>query len=90
MPRTISTKPGYSLKYWRERNLWPEKRDAFEILTSAIAFRYETPPPPHRGRAYLSDVRTLVHHAPELIEGVDCIVTSPPYFESPISRKTNG
>jgi hypothetical protein len=81
MPRTISTKPAYSLKYWRERNLWPDKRDVFEILRWATKFRYKTPPPEQRGSAYLSDIRSLGTSAPELIGSVDCVVTSPPYFD---------
>jgi len=79
MPRTISTKPEYSLKYWRERKLWPQKRNVFEILHNRTAFRYESPVPENKGQVFLSDARILsacVEHGT-----VDCIITSPPYLD---------
>src|SRR5213075_1329624 len=32
MPRTICLKPAYSVRYWRSKNLAPEKRKVFEML----------------------------------------------------------
>ncbi len=34
MPRTISTKPRYSVKFWKDRDLVAPERDAFEVLTA--------------------------------------------------------
>ena len=42
MPRTISTKPSYSIKFWKERGLVPPKRDVFKVLRKAAIFRYES------------------------------------------------
>ena len=81
MPRTISTKPAYSIKFWQQRALHPPERDVFEILRQRAAFRYETPPP--RGRAVVlhRDMRELAWVADELPRPVRCVVTSPPYFD---------
>lgn len=81
MPRTISTKPAYSVRYWRERNLQPPDRDVFELLRNRLAFRYESDVPSGRGIVHLSDMR----HLPRLIRGLDetirCVITSPPYLD---------
>ena len=81
MPRTISTKPAYSLRFWQKKKLWPRQRRVFDILQRKIAFRYESPRPYVRGKAYLSDVRNLHLVASEAKSSVDCIITSPPYLD---------
>src|SRR6266849_7369685 len=43
MPRTISTKPAYSVRFWLKRGLRAPERDVFTILRERAAFRYETP-----------------------------------------------
>ena len=45
MPRTIATKPGYSVRFWKERGLQPPRRDVFDKLRDRASFRYETAPP---------------------------------------------
>ena len=80
MPRTISTKPAYSLRFWQTKNLWPRQRNVFEVLRRKLAFRYESPRPSTRGKAYLSDVRALPRVAAAVKSSVDCIITSPPYL----------
>ncbi len=45
MPRTISTKPTYSLRFWRTKNLWPRQHNVFDVLRRKPAFRYESPRP---------------------------------------------
>lgn len=81
MPRTISTKPEYSLKFWRTRGLWPKQRDVFSILHKKAAFRFESPRPDLRGKAYLSDIRSLRSVALDAESSVDCVITSPPYLD---------
>ncbi len=81
LPRTISTKPAYSLCFWQERRLWPQRREVFSILRQKAAFRFESPQPSIRGKAYLSDVRALRLVAPEAESSVDCVITSPPYLD---------
>jgi hypothetical protein len=81
MPRTISTKPAYSVRFWRERDLRAPFRDPFLILKDRIAFRYETPPP--RGTATIlnSDMRDLPRLLPSRRARIGCVVTSPPYLD---------
>jgi len=45
MSRTISTKPAYSLRFLEERRLSALKRDAFAVVRSRLAYRYESEPP---------------------------------------------
>ena len=80
MPRTISTKPAYSLRFWQTKNLWPRQRNVFDVLRRKLAFRYESPRPSTRGKAYLSDVRALPRVAAAIKSSIDCIITSPPYL----------
>src|ERR1017187_10185071 len=42
MPRTISTKPAYSVKWWRERDCLPPERDVFSILRTCAEDRKST------------------------------------------------
>jgi hypothetical protein len=77
MPRTISTKPGYSVRYWRQRQLHPPRRDVFAVLSEALDFRYASPLPAEKGRAIFGDMRDLPHRwtGPK----ATLVVTSPPY-----------
>jgi len=77
MPRTISTKPDYSVRFWTDRGLMPPERDVFEVLRSAAKFRYVSPLPRLKGWAYYGDMREL----PRRWRGTkpSLIVTSPPY-----------
>ncbi len=81
MPRTISTKPAYSLKFWRERDLWPKRRHVFALLRDRAEFRFATPPPSATGSAYLSDVRAIRTRASRFDGEVALVVTSPPYLD---------
>jgi hypothetical protein len=78
MPRTISTKPEYSLRYWARHNLTAPDRDVFGLLRTHTRFRYETPPP--KGDAVVSnlDMRQLTQA--RFRSPVRCVVTSPPYL----------
>jgi hypothetical protein len=81
MPRTISTKPTYSLKYWRENNLWPHKRDVFSILQSRAVFRLADQEGVRRGSVALADARHAAQTFPHLKDSVSAIITSPPYLD---------
>ncbi len=80
MPRTISTKPAYSVRYWKERESSPPTRDVFALLRNRLAYRYETPPPDGRATVVHSDMREL----PRILRGssaaIRCAITSPPYL----------
>jgi hypothetical protein len=81
MPRTISTKPDYSIRFWQERGLRPPRRDAFELLRRMTQFRYASPPPPTKGDITLGDMRDL----PAKLRGLPpptLAITSPPYLDT--------
>jgi len=81
MPRTISTKPRYSVKFWKERGLVAPERNVFDVLGEMAAFRYESPLPERDSLVLHTDMRNL----PRAIEStgerpIRCVVTSPPYL----------
>lgn len=80
MPRTISTKLDYSLKYWRKHKLWPQKRDVFSILKARAQYRLKGEMPKRTGEVRMSDARRCLDMFPDLKGQVKLIVTSPPYF----------
>lgn len=80
MPRTISTKPGYSVRYWDERDLDPPDRDAFAILRGRVSFRYRSVPPEGRARVWQTDMRGLPEVGADIRGHVRLVVTSPPYL----------
>jgi hypothetical protein len=81
MPRTISTKPAYSIRFWRDRKLTAPHRNVFAILRQQAEFRYETPPA--RGEAWVfhRDMRRLPALTARLARPIRLAVTSPPYFD---------
>lgn len=81
MPRTISTKPRYSLDYWRRNGLWPKKRNVFELLKTRAQYRLSSEVPEIVGRVALADAREGFQTFPFLQEKVNLVVTSPPYFD---------
>jgi hypothetical protein len=81
MPRTISTKPAYSVRFWKERKLTPPQRDVFAILRQRAEFRYETPPPHGESVVFHRDMRELPWIAGDLPSPIRCVITSPPYFD---------
>ena len=82
MPRTISTKPGYSIAWWQKHNLLPPQRDAFALLREMIDYRFATPPPFKSGEVKKSDVRNLSVAFPHLVGKVGLVITSPPYLDT--------
>jgi len=79
MPRTISTKPSYSIRFWDKRGLEPPRRDAFALLRGQLDFRYASDPPKGKVSVHHADMRDL----PTLLEEdgpIRCVITSPPYF----------
>src|SRR3989442_3909949 len=80
MPRTISTKPAYSLKYWSRHRLWPKKRDVFELLRSRAKYRLGGDVPKLRGKVALRDARRAASAFPSIRKKVKAIITSPPYL----------
>ena len=81
MPRTISTKPGYSVRWWRARHCLPPKRDVFAILAQMAAYRYGSPLPNLKGRVVEGDARRAAALLRPYRERVRLVVTSPPYLD---------
>ena len=82
MPRTISTKPAYSIRWWAEQRLQPPRRKVFDTLRKAALFRYRKPPAIKKGIVRQADARMVGNEFPELKRKVDLVVTSPPYLDT--------
>lgn len=82
MPRTISTKPGYSMRWWEERNLTAPRRPVFECLRGAALFRFREAPAERPGIVRQGDARNSASRFPELAAQVRLVVTSPPYLDT--------
>jgi hypothetical protein len=78
MPRTFSTKPDYSVKYWKENNLFPDKIDISKIITKRIHRFYSEEIPCVESRVIQGDSLESVFF--KNIPSVDKIITSPPYY----------
>jgi hypothetical protein len=81
MPHTISTKPDYSVRFWKRHRLRPPERDAFQLLRRQLAYRYETGRPKGRGLILHMDMRDLPRQATRIPSAIRCAITSPPYFD---------
>jgi hypothetical protein len=81
MPRTISTKPEYSIRWWNERGLEPPERDAFFVLRDLARFRFRLQPAGLHGAIRLGDARKIRRLFPKLVGTVRLVVTSPPYLD---------
>jgi len=80
MPRTISTKPAYSIRYWHEHGLRPKRRRVFEILRNRARLRLQDGRPSHPGIALQADVRKTSRLLESWQGRVQAIITSPPYL----------
>lgn len=82
MPRTISTKPDSSVRWWAMHGLEPPRRNAFRIVGGWIAYRLGHRSLVRRGKVALQDARRAYISFPELVRKVDLVVTSPPYLNT--------
>ena len=82
MPRTISTKPDYSVRWWADKGLVAPERDVFDILSSQVDFRLAKGVPSLVGEARLGDVRNATSMFRKLNGKVKLVVTSPPYLDT--------
>jgi hypothetical protein len=81
MPRTISTKPEYSIRYWKKHRLHPKKRFVFQMLRAKARLRLSGELPVTRGRIALADARRAAAHLVDLTGSARLILTSPPYLD---------
>ncbi|MCY3840295.1 MAG: DNA methylase [Gammaproteobacteria bacterium] len=82
MPRTISTKPDYSVRWWTDRSYAPPSRDVFEILERMLEYRFRTRPPDGCARVVQADSRRVAAAFPALAGRVTDVITSPPYLDT--------
>lgn len=82
MPRTISTKPDYSVRWWHEHGYVAPERDIFAIIRADILYRYASEAPKMRGQIRAGDVRTVHHTFKEYRGRVGLVITSPPYLDT--------
>jgi hypothetical protein len=81
MLRTIATKPQYSMAYWKKHNLWPRKREVFQILRERADLRLRGNIPFKKGEVELTDARYGAEAFPHLWGKVRAVITSPPYLD---------
>lgn len=79
MPHTISTKPAYSVRFWRRHGFKAPRRDCFDLLLRQAGFRYASSPPDGMAKILHMDMRELPRMS--LTESIRCVITSPPYFD---------
>jgi DNA methylase len=82
MPRTISTKPEYSVRYWQRHGLVAPERDAFEVILQRIEYRYASEPTTDTATVVNGDFRGLSALMRGRKESVRLVVTSPPYLDT--------
>jgi hypothetical protein len=80
MPRTISTKPAYSVRFWAQHGFTAPDRDVFRVLREAIDFRYATGRPRRKAAVHLGDMRELPRKTRP--GRAKLIITSPPYLDT--------
>lgn len=80
MPRTVATKPAYSVRFWKQHEFRAPAKDVFETLRDAIEFRFESEPPDGTAVTLLGDMRDLPRRKPSFPGKVRCVITSPPYL----------
>ncbi|MCY4560184.1 MAG: DNA methyltransferase [Chloroflexi bacterium] len=82
MPRTIATKPAYSMRWWQTHDYVAPDRDVFGILRTEVSYRYDTGRPDLIGDAQLCDVRSAGNTFKSYLGSVKLVITSPPYLDT--------
>ena len=82
MPRTISTNPDYSVRWWEEKGYTAPERDVFSVLRRVSAYRLSHSSPKLRGSVRCRDARKAAGGFRKLRGSVSLIVTSPPYLDT--------
>jgi hypothetical protein len=80
MPRTISTKPDYSVRYWRRHGLVAPHRQVFDLLQDRVSFRYTSSRPEGTATVLCGDMRDLPRSPKLDSEAAQAVITSPPYL----------
>lgn len=82
MPRTIATKPDYSIRWWKNNDCVAPDRNVFQILKSELSYRYDTGRPERSGEVAQIDARHATKSFPKHKNGVRLVITSPPYLDT--------
>ncbi len=82
MPRTIATKPDYSMRWWDKHGYEAPRRDVFEILRKEISYRFDTGRPQVSGEVVQSDARQVGDAFSSYHGQVSLVITSPPYLDT--------
>jgi hypothetical protein len=75
-PRTFAPKPGYALKYWRERGLRPPEVDMLAVVRRRAQRFMGEHVPRGKGKVTLGDSRRMRLGPPKYA----WVITSPPYY----------
>lgn len=81
MPRTISPKPAYSIRFWDRRGLEAKRKDVFDILRQRAVFRMRDGRPEGSAATAMADARLAAHVLPAYASKVSTVITSPPYLD---------
>ena len=81
MPRTISTKPRYSINFWKARKLVAPERDAFDVLAEMASLPTRiTAADRALDRPAYRHAQPSAHHRIDFWpQPIKCAITSPPY-----------
>jgi hypothetical protein len=77
-PRTFAPKPKYSIKFWTQHGMRPDKVDVLSIIQRRAERYLAEPPPDVEGMVQLGDSRKAETFND--IPKAKFVVTSPPYF----------
>ncbi|MCI4668930.1 MAG: site-specific DNA-methyltransferase [Bacteroidia bacterium] len=81
MPRTFSSKPNYSVKYWRSNNLLPPKISTIDVLRKKLSRIKDLESKSLGGpdQVFCEDARSI-NAIEQLPRNISTIITSPPYY----------
>ena len=85
-PRTYAPKPAYSVKFWKTHNLLPPKIDVLDIIELRANRYFKSAIPQCKSQVILGDstarstITKIKKNLKENDDGIDLIVTSPPYL----------
>src|SRR3990172_5522795 len=82
MPRTISTKPSYSIRYWKLHELRAPVRDVFSLVRQKLLYRYQDRLPPNAQRSFTVTCATC------RAKRTRCRVQSASPLRHPLDRKS--
>lgn len=81
MPRTISTKPDYSIRWWQKNGYTAPVRRTFSVLERLADLRFSMDPPSLKGQFIEADARRCSEIFRSHSGQVKLVITSPPYLD---------